>query len=131
MFRFVFTRITRKWSFSRLSWNIQLPPLIKYKLIAITNQVILQNKLLYIIADIDDGCNVSFLYSKYGYSFLIFYYQCRLQNSLYEMNQMDNCVYYIANGAVFKASLVTRKDKIEAGWSYLGNWLTASVYLVV
>lgn len=47
------------------------------------------------------------------------------------MNQVDNCVHYIANGAVFKASLVTGKDELEAGWSYLGNCLTVSVYVVV
>lgn len=36
--------------------NLTSPPPIKYKLIyAFTNQVTLQNKLLYIIADSDDG----------------------------------------------------------------------------
>lgn len=108
------------------------PPVIKYKLSGIsvfTNQVTLQNKLLYIIADSDNGCNVSFLYCKYGYTFII-YYQCQLQNALYKMNQVDNCVHYIANGAVFKASLVKRKDWLQARWSYLGNFLR-SVYVVV
>lgn len=51
--------------------------------------------------------------------------------SWYKMNQVDNCVHYIANEAFFKASLVMRKDKLEAGWSYLGNCLTACLYVVV
>lgn len=45
--------------FSDIIWkNLTSPPLIKYKLSGIytfTNRVTLQNKLLYIIADSDDG----------------------------------------------------------------------------
>lgn len=51
----IFSNIIQKY------WNS--PPVVKYKLsgiAAFTNHVILQNKLLYIIADSDDGCNVSF-----------------------------------------------------------------------
>lgn len=67
----IFSNITLKYSL----------PLIKYKLSGIsafTNQVTLQNKLLYIIADSDDGCNVSFFYCKYGYTFIMISVGCRM-----------------------------------------------------
>lgn len=57
MFWFLFT--TQNDFFQNYPKYSTFPPLIKYKLSGITtftNQVILQSKILYIIADSDDEC---------------------------------------------------------------------------
>lgn len=56
MFWFLFT--TQNDFFQNYPKYSTFPPLIKYKLsgITFTNQVILQSKILYIIADSDDEC---------------------------------------------------------------------------